>query len=102
MKFICSVNINLPRTKVIELFDNSDNLKQWQDGFISFEHISGEPGKKGAKSQMRYKIGKREIELIETIITNNLPDEFIGHYKANAMENSMKNNNVFDVIIYVI
>ena len=57
--FTCSVEIALPVEKVIELFKNTENLKEWQDGFISFEHISGTPGEPGAKSRTQYKIDKR-------------------------------------------
>ena len=89
--FTCSVEIALPVEKVIELFKNTENLKEWQDGFISFEHISGTPGEPGAKSRMQYKIGKRQIELIETITVNNLPQEFSGTYEAKQMTNTMTN-----------
>lgn len=91
MKFKCSVEIDLPMNRVVELFGNPDNLKEWQDGFISFEHISGNPGDIGAQSRMKYQIGKRQIELIETIIKNDLPYEFTGLYEAKEMTNTMKN-----------
>ena len=51
MKFTCQVDINLPIKKVIELFDNPDNMKHWQDGLVSFKHLSGRPGEVGAKSR---------------------------------------------------
>lgn len=91
MKFTCSVEIDKPMAEVVELWNNPDNLKEWQDGFIRFEHISGEPGKPGARSRMIYKMGKRELELFETIITNNLPKEFTGRYEAHTMTNTMAN-----------
>lgn len=94
MKFTCQVDIRLPREKVIALFDNVDNLKHWQDGFISFENISGEPGQPGTKSRLKYKIGKREIELIETITVRDLPNEFSGTYDTETMSNSMVNKFV--------
>ena len=37
MKFTNEVTINLPRARVVELFDNPDNMKQWQKGMESFE-----------------------------------------------------------------
>jgi len=90
-QFTCTVEIGLPLDRVIELFDNVDNLKEWQDGFVSFEHLSGTPGEPGAKSKMIYKVGKREIELIETIIVKCLPREFTGKYEAKSMVNTMTN-----------
>ncbi|MGI9542546.1 MAG: SRPBCC family protein [Cyclobacteriaceae bacterium] len=92
MKFNCSVDIDLPVEKVVELFDNEENLKEWQDGLVSFDHLSGTPGTPGAKSKMVYRTGNRELELIETIIAKNLPEEFSGRYVAKQMENTMRNS----------
>lgn len=44
MKFTTETDINKPTDKVIELFDNADNLSKWMEGLQSFEHISGTPG----------------------------------------------------------
>ncbi|RLD18160.1 MAG: SRPBCC family protein [Bacteroidetes bacterium] len=91
MKFTCSVDIDLPLDRVVELFDNVDNLKHWQDGFISHEHVSGVPGESGTISRLIYKSGKREINLTETIVTNDLPAEFTALYEAKEMTNTMSN-----------
>ena len=89
MKYTVDVVIDLPRARVIELFDDPDNMPKWQPDLISFEHQSGQPG---AKSQLRYKMGKREIEMIETITSRNLPDEFSGTYEAQGVWNSVANH----------
>ena len=91
MKYSHSIDINLPRSKVIELFDNPDNLKEWQPGFVSFSHLSGEPGKEGAKSVLKYKMGKRELEMVETVLKRNLPDEFSGSYEMPGTYNAIQN-----------
>ena len=91
MKFTQRIAINLPREKVIELFDNPDNMKHWQPGLVSFGNISGIPGEVGTKSLLRYKMGKRDVELIETITNRNLPDEFSGTYEAKGVWNEVKN-----------
>ena len=94
MKFSCSVKINLPLEKVIELFDNPDNMKHWQDGFLSFEHLSGEAGQPGAKSRIMYNMNGRKMELIETITKRDLPNELSGIYVHKHMTNSMVNTFV--------
>ena len=94
MRFTCSVEVNLPIGRVVDLWQDPGNLTKWQDGFISQEHLSGVPGEAGSKSRMIYQIGKRRIELIETIITNDLPDWFIGSYHTDAMTNTMINHFV--------
>jgi hypothetical protein len=91
LKYNVEITINLPRTKVIELFDSTDNLKKWQPGLISFDHVSGTPGEVGAKSKLHYRMGKRDIEMIETITVKNLPDEFSGTYEAKGVWNEVKN-----------
>ena len=91
MKYSCEIEINQPVEKVIELFDNSDNMGKWMEGLQSFEHLSGEPGQVGSKSRLRFKMGKREMEMIETITVRNLPDEFSGTYEANGAFNIVKN-----------
>jgi carbon monoxide dehydrogenase subunit G len=91
MKYTLDIEINLPREKVIELFDNPDNHKHWQPGLISYEHLSGNAGQPGAKTRLIYKMGKREVEMIETVTVRNLPEEFSGTYEAKGVWNSMKN-----------
>jgi carbon monoxide dehydrogenase subunit G len=91
MKYSNEVIIDLPRRKVIELFDNPENMKYWQKGLVSFEHISGEPGKPGAKSQLKYQMGKRSVEMIETVTDRNLPEEFHGTYETKGIFNIQKN-----------
>lgn len=91
MKYTNEVEINLPREKVVELFDNIDNLKHWQPGLLSFEALSGTPGHPGAKSKLKYKMGKKEIEMVETITKRDLPDEFSGTYETKGVWNSVSN-----------
>ncbi len=86
MKFNCSVDINQHTDKVVDIFSNPKHLKYIQEGFISKELISGIAGEKGAKSKMTYE----KLELIETVITNNLPEEFYALYEHKHMTNTMK------------
>jgi len=91
MKYTIETTIDLPLDTVIALFDNQENMKHWQPELQSFEHLSGDPGQVGAKSRLLYKMGKREVEMIETITVRNLPDEFSGTYEANGVLNIQKN-----------
>lgn len=96
MKFRQEIEINKPIEEVIPLFDNPDNMDKWMEGLQSFEHITGIPGQPGAKSRLKFKMGKREIEMIETITSRNLPQEFSGTYEAHGVLNIIKNK--FDKI----
>ena len=91
MRYQTELTINLPRARVIELFDSFDNLKKWQPGLVSHEHISGEAGQPGAKTKLVYDMGRRRMEMLETIITRDLPDEFSGTYDAKGVHNIVRN-----------
>jgi hypothetical protein len=91
MKYTCSIDIDLPRDRVIALFDDADNLLKWQEGLISFEHLDGTPGQVGAKSRLRFKAGRRDILMIETITERNFPDSFAGTYEADGVWNLVTN-----------
>ena len=96
MRYTTEIDINQPLEKVIALFDDPDNLKEWQPGLLSFEHLEGEPGQAGAKSRLLYRMGKRDTEMIETILTHDLPREFSGTYEANNVWNHMTNR--FEIV----
>lgn len=87
MKYSCSVDINLPIDRTVELWENENNFKEWQDGFESIERLSGMYNTEGAKSKIVFG-GKRRIELIETIIKSNLPKEKVGLYEHIHMTNT--------------
>ncbi len=89
MKFTCTVIVNKPIEQVAELFINPDNLKEYQDGFIKKEIVSGVPAEVGTVSRMYYKQGKREMIIKETVTSNNLPHEFSGYYHHIHMDNTM-------------
>ena len=91
MKYTCEVLIDKPRKEVVEKLDNPENMKFWQKGLESFEHLNGEPGKPGAESKLVYQMGKRRIEMIETITFNNLPEEMHLNYMTNGVANIQKN-----------
>lgn len=87
MKYTCTVTINVPIADVVSLWENEANFKEWQDGFESIELLSGVSGEKDAKSKIIID-GDRRIELIETIINNNLPDEKTAVYEHIHMVNT--------------
>ncbi len=90
MKHRGSIVINQSLHKVAELFADPKNLKEYQDGFIRKELVSGAQGQVGAVSKMYYKHGKHEMELLETITKNELPDSFEAGYHHIHMDNTMK------------
>lgn len=90
MKFNHSIIINKPRDIVVKYFADPQYLKEYQDGFIKKELVSGIPGEDGAISKMYYDDGKRKMELTETITANRLPDYFDASYHHMHMDNTLK------------
>ena len=76
MDYTIEVEIAKPRDEVVSKFWDGDSLPFWQPGFVSMEEISGEPGKQGSKTRLRYKNRGQDVELIETITVSNPPEEF--------------------------
>ncbi len=91
MKYTVEITINLPRKRVVEKMDNPQNLKHWQKGLVNYEIIEGAPGQEGSKMKLEYKMGKRDMTLIETIIKNNFPHEFHATYDTKGVHNIQKN-----------
>ncbi|KGN34255.1 hypothetical protein N802_12905 [Knoellia sinensis KCTC 19936] len=91
MKYTQEIVVDVPRARFIELFDDPDNLPKWQSGLISFEPLSGEPGRPGAKSRLTFKRGKGTMEMIETITDRDLPDVFEATYDAKGVHNICRN-----------
>lgn len=87
MKYTNEIIINAPRSRVVELMDNADNMKLWQPDLIHFETISGVQGQNGAKSRLVFP----RMEMIETITNRNFPEEFDGQYEVKGMLNNIKN-----------
>jgi hypothetical protein len=92
MKYSSQLIIELPKEQTILKFDNAENLKHWQKGLTQYKQLSGEPGSKGAKMQLDYKMSKRELTMIETIIKNDLPDSLITSYDTKGVYNIQKNS----------
>ncbi|MEO9801855.1 MAG: SRPBCC family protein [Reichenbachiella sp.] len=94
MKHKGSIDISKPINLVTKLFADPANLKEYQDGFVSKELVSGSAGQDGAISKMYYEHSGRKMILTETITSNRLPDSFEAHYHHEHMDNTMKCNFV--------
>lgn len=96
LKYTNEVTIQKPIDQVTALFADPTRISEWQPGFISMEQLEGVPAQVGSKVKLRYKMGKREIEMIETITVNDLPREFSGYYEAKGVKNGV--NNYFEAL----
>ena len=91
VKYDLAIDIDLPRPQLVALFDDPENLKEWQPGLVSHEPLDGEPGEEGSTARLRYTMGMREIEMVETVTERDLPDVFAGTYEAKGVHNRVTN-----------
>jgi hypothetical protein len=91
MNYISEIIVEVPLDIFVKKMDNVDNMKHWQRGLVSFEHISGTPGEFGSKMKLNFIIGKRKMELIETITKRKLPHELHANYSTKGVDNHQEN-----------
>ena len=91
MKYTTTVEIDLPRAQVIELFDNQENYHKWQESLISLKNLEGDSGQVGTRTRLLHKMGPREIDMVETITQREFPDLFIATYEADNVWNEAIN-----------
>lgn len=82
MKFRSEVEIAKPINELVVLIQNPDNTLQWLEGLHSVEHISGEFRQPGAISKVVLDSPAGRLHITETIISNELPDEYIMMYEG--------------------
>ena len=63
-----SITIDRPVETVWDQLMNPDNLKFWLTGFVSVEHVSGDYGKTGSVSKLKFSERGKELELTETAV----------------------------------
>ncbi|MEL6150409.1 MAG: SRPBCC family protein [Chloroflexota bacterium] len=91
MKYETEVTIHLPRERVVTLLDDPNNLSKWQPALRSVEHIEGEVAQPGSKTRLVYDMRGREVVMIETIVSHNLPDEMSFTFEADGVHNMVQN-----------
>lgn len=91
MKYTTQITVNLPREEFVKKLDNPENMKHWQRGLVSYEQLSGNPGEEGAQMNLKYRMGKREFEMVETIVKRGFPEEFHSTYDTKSVHNIQKN-----------
>ena len=91
MKYRTEIIIDLPREEFLAKLDEPENMKHWQRGLKGYKYLSGKPGQDGAKMELHYQIGKRELVLIETVLKRDLPDAFHLSYDTKGTHNIQRN-----------
>ena len=91
MQYESEILIEKPIAEVIRKLASAENMKHWQEGLVSTEHISGIPNEFGAKMKLNFDFGNRKMELIETITKYSYPKEFHTTYNTIGIRNIQQN-----------
>jgi hypothetical protein len=94
MRYTLELDIEAPRSKVVELFDNPENWPKWQEGFVSAEPIAGTAREVGSKIKIVQKMPTGSTEIIETMESRHLPEEVTCVYEAKGAWNRVANRFV--------
>ncbi|MBO0331925.1 SRPBCC family protein [[Muricauda] lutisoli] len=91
MKYTTEIVVDVSREEFIKKMDDPDNMKHWQRGLVGYEQLSANPGQEGSRMSLSYEMGKRKIDMVETIIKRNLPEEIHMTYDTKGVHNIQKN-----------
>lgn len=67
VRYTVSIEIALPREKVVQLLADPEHLPKWLRGMVLHEPLDGEHGQLGTTSRVVMQTGQRKIECTETI-----------------------------------
>ena len=87
-----SVSINKPLKEVWDFFKNPDNLIRWLGGLQKFEHVSGIPGRVGAKAKHHFLERGKELILDGEITEVIEQKRIVGILDSSMMLNKVTNS----------
>ncbi|ACQ80334.1 conserved hypothetical protein [Beutenbergia cavernae DSM 12333] len=97
MKYTVSIEIALPRERVVQLLADPAHLPMWLRGLVMHEPLSGTHGQVGTMSRVVLQMGKQEIECTETITRrepvdlHGIPSESVVHFDREIVGKGMWN-----------
>ncbi|MDT0301320.1 SRPBCC family protein [Streptomonospora wellingtoniae] len=84
MKYTVSIEIALPRERVVQLLADPAHMPKWLRGLVLHEPLSGVHGQVGTESRVVMQMGKQRMECTETI-TRREPADLRGIPKGHAV-----------------
>ena len=95
MKYTVSIEIALPREKVVELLADPAQLPKWLRGLVLHEPLSGIHGQVGTTSRVVMQMGTQQIEATETITRrepvdlHGIPSGTVVHFEREIVAEGM-------------
>lgn len=95
MKYTTSIEIDVPREKVVQLLADPAHLPKWLRGLVVHEPVDGAHGELGTKSRVVFQFGKQRMEATETITRREpadlhaIPGSVVVHYDREIAGNGL-------------
>ncbi|MGN9788858.1 SRPBCC family protein [Nonomuraea sp. ZG12] len=86
MKYTTSIEIALPREKVLQMLADPAHMPKWLRGLVLHEPVDGAHGRLGTTSRVVFQMGKQRMEATETITRlepedlHAIPSSVVVHY----------------------
>ncbi|WP_336713150.1 SRPBCC family protein [Arthrobacter sp. USHLN218] len=86
MKYTVSIEIALPRERVVQLLADPAHLPKWLRGLVLHKPLNGMHGQVGTKSRVVLQMGQQTVECTETITRrepenlHGIPRESVVHF----------------------
>lgn len=97
MKYTVSIEIALPRERVVQLLADSALVPRWVRGVVVHEPLNGLHGQVGTRSRVVMRTGQQEMEAIETITRrepadlHGIPGDSVVHFEREIVAKGMWN-----------
>jgi hypothetical protein len=97
MKYTVSIEIALPRERVVQMLADPAHLPMWLRGLVLHEPLNGMHGQVGTKSRVVFQMGQQKIEATETITRREpadlrgIPRESVVHFDREIVTKGMWN-----------
>ena len=95
MKYTVSIEIALPRERVVQLLADSAHLPKWLRGLVLHEPLRGMHGQVGTESRVVLQLGQQTMEGTETITRREpanlhaIPSDSVVHFDREIVATSM-------------
>lgn len=97
MKLTVSIEIALPRERVVQLLVDPAHMSKWLRGLVLHEPLNGMHGQVGTESRVVMKMGQQEMECTETITRrepadlHEIPGDGVVHFEREIVAKGMWN-----------
>ncbi|MFI7449953.1 SRPBCC family protein [Nonomuraea sp. NPDC049714] len=95
MKYTTSIEIALPREKVLQVLADPAHMPKWLRGLVLHEPVDGAHGRLGTTSRVVFQMGKQRMEATETITRlepedlHAIPSSVVVHYDREIVGEGM-------------